>query len=51
MFQILINKFKEDLFWVKVEEVRFEDDFIFQSLVENFSVKKRKLKKKLCEWF
>ncbi|XP_061164716.1 protein diaphanous homolog 1-like isoform X2 [Saccostrea echinata] len=34
------NKLKEDSFWVKAEESKFEDDFIFQSLMENFSVKK-----------
>lgn len=38
--KIPTNKLKEDSFWVKAEEARFEDDFIFQSLVENFSVKK-----------
>ena len=41
ILKIPTNKLKEDSFWVKAEENKFEDDFIFQSLVENFSVKKR----------
>lgn len=47
ILKIPTNKLKEDSFWVKAEENKFEDDFIFQSLVENFSVKKREFN----EWF